>query len=93
MTVTNISMSVTFMLLLGILLYHFFTELIAKRCKKCSLFQRLDRSRTLIKKENTPNTEMSAHTSSVIERPQGNASYNPGLRESLLDTGDDDVAY
>ena len=92
MTITNISMSVTFTLLLGILLYHLFTELIAKRCRKCSLFQRLDRSRTLIKKENTPNTEMSAHTSSVIERPQGNASYNPGLRESLLDHGDDDVA-
>ena len=83
--VTNTSISVTFLLLLGILFYHCYTELIAKPCKKCSLLPRQNDSR-LIQNENNANTKLTVQTSSVINRLPANVKkYNPQLRESLLD--------
>ena len=92
--VTNISMSITFVLLLGILLYHSFTELIAnlKAWKKCSgsQFQRSDRQLE------EGNSLTSLPTSMVIDGPKKEVNYNQELREALLDysysANDDTVA-
>ena len=79
--VTSISISITFTLLLGVLVYHIFTELIAKVCKKCSPFQRLARQPL----EQNNDKEMCSPTRMMVDGPKGPVKYDPQLRETLLD--------
>ena len=85
--VTSISISITFALLLGVLVYHIFTELIAKVCKKCLPFLRLAR-RPL---ERNNDKEMCLPTRMTVDGPKGPVKYNPQLRETLLDYCENDT--
>ena len=80
-TVTSISMSITFALLLGIVVYHTFTELIVKFCKKFSPFQRQAR-RPL--EQNNDNKSFSPMRM-VVDGPKELDEFDPQLRETLLD--------
>ena len=79
--VTSISISITFALLLGILVYHTFMELIVKFCKKCSPFQRQAR-RPL---EQNNDNKNSSPTRMVVDGPKELNEFDPQLRETLLD--------
>ena len=96
LAVTNISVSIMLLLLLGILFYHVFTELIIKRWKKANRNREMQSSADLsigVSDLNDSIHNMSATTSTVVDAPKkilctNNYSSN-NLREALLDYDDD----
>ena len=89
--VTNTSVSITFLLLLGVLFYHVFTELIVKQAKRYCDVQSASVLVEQSKDASDPD-EMSATTITVVDAPKKlpctNYSNND-LREALLDYNDD----
>ena len=95
LAVTNVSVSIMLLLLLGILFYHVFTELIIKRWKKANHNHEMQSSAEQSKGVSDLNDsiQMSATTSTVVDAPKkilctSNYSSN-NLREALLDYSDD----
>ena len=83
--VINISVSFTFLLLLCILFYHIFTELIIKPWKKA-----IGQTRPSVE-QSEGDSEMSAATSTVVDAPKKILCTNyvdSELRETLLDYSD-----
>ena len=83
--VSNVSVSITFILLVGILFYHLFTELMTKlwkiiRAQKCSSLQAPESQL----QQAEESLQMSEPTSTVVDGPR--KAYNNELREALLDT-------
>lgn len=93
--VTNTSVSITFLLLLGVLFYHLFTELIVKQWNKTNRqiqpLPVIEQSADGVSDQASERFSMSATTSSVVDAPKKiqstNYNYNE-LREALLDYSD-----
>ena len=77
--IINISVSITFVLFLGVLFYHTFNKVVTKLCKKyASKRQEIESNRNV--------NEASQHTNIVKNVPKNTfTKYNYELRESLLD--------
>ena len=89
--VINISVSITFLLLLGILFYHIFTELMIKPWKKANDQTRPSIEQSVGDSDPSESFQMSAATSTVVDAPKKIlcAEYvNSELRETLLDYSD-----
>ena len=92
-TVTNTSVSIMFLLLLSVLFYHVFTELIVKQWNKAN--HQIQPSVAIEQSEGVSDPSesfpMSATTSSVVDAPKKiqSTNYNDNeLREALLDHSD-----
>ena len=90
--VTNVSVSITFLLLLGVLFYHVFTELIVKRWKIANREIQSSVEQSEGVSDPGESFQMSTTTISMVDAPKKIlcTNYtNDELREALLDRNDD----
>ena len=90
--VVNISVSITFLLFLGVLVYHIFTELIVKLWKRCCESPTLAYSGRPLSNDGISGTVNSISTSTVkIESKTIGTIHNYELREPLIEAENEQI--